>query len=113
MHEISLCQSIRDILEAQARAHDLARITRVRLEIGRFACVERRALDFAWDVVMRGGPAEGADLVVLDLPGRAACLDCGAEVEIDGRFDPCPECGSGRMMQVGGDEMRIRDMEAA
>jgi hydrogenase nickel incorporation protein HypA/HybF len=112
MHEMSLCEGIRDILETQARAHSVARITRVRLEIGRFAGVEKPALEFAWEVVMRGGPAEGADLVMLDLPGRASCFDCGREVEIEHRLDPCPECGGGRLMPTGGDEMRIKDLEA-
>jgi Zn finger protein HypA/HybF involved in hydrogenase expression len=45
------------------------RITRVRVEIGRFAGVEKPALEFAWDVVMRGSKAEGAELIMLDLPG--------------------------------------------
>jgi hydrogenase nickel incorporation protein HypA/HybF len=113
MHEISLCESIREILEAQARAHDVRRISRVRLEIGRFAGVEKRAMQFAWDEVMRGSPAEGAELVMLDVPGRARCLDCGGEADMAVRFEPCPVCGGTRLLQTGGDEMRIKDLEAA
>lgn len=112
MHEMSLCEGMREILEAQARAHGVARITRVRVEIGRFAGVEKRALEFAWEVVMRGSRAEGADLVMIDLPGRATCFDCGHAVEIEERLAPCPDCGGGRLMPTGGDEMRIRDLEA-
>jgi hydrogenase nickel insertion protein HypA len=62
MHEMSLVEGMREILEDQARAHAVDRITRVRVEIGRFAGVEKPALEFAWDVVMRGSPAEGAEL---------------------------------------------------
>ena len=113
MHEVSLCEGIREVVEAQARAHRAARITRVRLEIGRFAGVEKSALVFAFDVVMRGSVAEGAALEMIDLPGRAKCFDCGLEVEIDDRLAPCPNCGGGRLMPVGGDEMRIKDLEAA
>jgi hydrogenase nickel incorporation protein HypA/HybF len=113
MHEMALCEGIRGVIEDQARRHGVARITRVRLEIGRFAGVEKRALAFAFDVVMRGSPAEGADLVMLDLPGRALCYDCGHAVEIEDRLDPCPDCGGGRLVPDGGDEMRIKDMEAA
>jgi hydrogenase nickel incorporation protein HypA/HybF len=74
--------------------------------------VEKPALEFAWDVVMRGSPAEGAELVMLDLPGRAMCFDCGADVEIEHRLDPCPTCGGGKLMPTGGEEMRIKDLEA-
>lgn len=111
MHEMSLAESIRTIILDQARAHGFARVTRLRLEIGRFAGVEKPALAFAFDVVMRGSPAEGARLEMIDLGGRAFCYDCGEEVAIDDRFDPCPLCGGGRLLPSGGDEMRIKDME--
>jgi hydrogenase nickel incorporation protein HypA/HybF len=113
MHEMSLCEGIREIVEDQARRHSADRIARVRLEIGRFAGVEKRALAFAFDVVMRGSVAEGAALEMIDLPGKAHCYDCGGTVEIENRLDPCPDCGGGRLMPVSGDEMRIRDLEIA
>ena len=111
MHEMSLCEGILMTLEEQARVHGFERVNRVRLEIGRFAGVEPEALRFGFDVVMRGSLAEGAALDILDLPGRAACFDCGREVEIDARLADCPECGGGRRSPMGGDEMRIKDLE--
>lgn len=111
MHEMSLAEGIRTIVQDQARQHGFARVTRLRLEIGRFAGVEKPALAFAFDVVMRGSPAEGAALEMIDLPGRALCYDCLQTVEIDDRLAPCPLCGGGRLMPEGGDEMRIKDME--
>ena len=111
MHEMSLAEGIRDIVLDQARAHGFSRVTRLRLEIGRFAGVEKPALEFAFDVVMRGSPAEGAALEMLDLPGQALCFDCGQTVGIEDRLDPCPLCAGTRLLPQGGDEMRIRDME--
>lgn len=111
MHEMSLCEGIRQVIEDQARTHAIKAVKVVRVEIGRFAGVEKPALEFAFDVVMRGSVAEGARLEMLDLPGRAMCYDCVKEVEIAGRLDPCPDCGGGKLMPVGGDEMRIKDLE--
>lgn len=111
MHEMSLCEGIRQVIEDQAVQHTLTRVKRVRVEIGRFAGVEKPALEFAFEVVMRGSIAEGAELIMLDLPGRAMCYDCAQEVEIDDRLAPCPNCGGGRLMPMGGDEMRIKDLE--
>lgn len=113
MHEMSLCEGMRQVIEEQARAHGVSRIARVRVEIGRFAGVEVEALRFAFDVVMRGSVAEGADLVTLALPGRALCYDCMTEVEIAARLAPCPRCGGGKLLPQGGDEMRIKDLEVA
>ena len=113
MHEMSLCEGIRSVLEDQAAAHALTKISRVRVEIGRFAGVEKPALEFAFDVVMRGSVAEGAVLEMIDLPGTAMCFDCAKEVEIEDRLQPCPLCGGGKLMPTGGDEMRVKDLEAA
>ncbi len=90
MHEMSLAEGIRSIVLDQARTHGFARVTCLRLEIGRFAGVEKPALEFAFDVVMRGSPAEGARLELIDLPGKALCYDCAKTVQIDDRLAPCP-----------------------
>lgn len=111
MHEMSLCEGIRRVVDHAAAGADVARVTRVRLEIGRFAGVEKSALSFAWEVVMRGSKAEGATLEMIDLPGQALCYDCMKTVEISDRLDPCPDCGGGKLLPQGGDEMRIKDME--
>ena len=111
MHEMSLCEGIRGVIEDQARQHSFSSVRRIRLEIGRFAGVEKAALSFAFDVVMRGSVAEGARLEMIDLPGRALCYDCAEEVALDDRLDPCPLCGGGKLLPVAGDEMRIKDME--
>ncbi len=111
MHEMSICEGLREVIEDQARAHNVEKVTRVRLEIGRFAAIEPEALHFAFDVVMRNSVAEGAELIVIDLPGRALCYDCMEEKAIEHRLDPCPSCGGGKMMPQGGDEMRIKDLE--
>ena len=113
MHEMSLCEGIREIVEDQARRHAAERISRVRLEIGRFSGVEKEALAFAFEVVMRGSVAEGAVLEMIDLPGKAMCYDCVETVVIENRLDPCPNCGGGKLMPVSGDEMRIKDLEVA
>ncbi|MDX1779688.1 MAG: hydrogenase maturation nickel metallochaperone HypA [Thalassovita sp.] len=111
MHEMSLCEGIREVIEDQARQQPIRAVKVVRLEIGRFSCVEKQALEFAFDVVMRGSVAEGARLIMLDVAGRAMCYDCMKEVEIDDRFAPCSDCGGTTLMPVAGSEMRIKDLE--
>lgn len=111
MHEMSLAEGIRSIILDQATAHGFARVRVLRLEIGRFAGVEKPALEFALDVVLHGSPAEAARIEMIDLPGQALCYDCAQVVALDNRLDPCPVCGGGRLIPQGGDEMRIKDME--
>ncbi|MBB2168010.1 hydrogenase maturation nickel metallochaperone HypA [Gluconacetobacter aggeris] len=111
MHEMSLCESLVDVIEDAARRERFTRVRRIRLEVGRFAGVELSAMRFGFDAVTRGTVAEGAELEILEVPGAAWCFDCSDTVGLDGRLDPCPRCGGGRLQPSGGMEIRIRDME--
>lgn len=111
MHEMALCESVLQAIEASARVEGFTRVRRVRLEVGRLAAVEVDALRFGFDVVTRGSLADGAELVVLDRPGLAWCFDCADTVEIGHRLSPCPRCGGQRLRPSGGTEMTIKDLE--
>ncbi|MFA5121985.1 hydrogenase maturation nickel metallochaperone HypA [Zavarzinia sp.] len=111
MHEMALCESVLAAIEDSAKANDFAKVTKVRLEIGRFAGVEVEALRFGFDVVTRGSLCDGAELIVLPVPGSAWCFDCSETVPLEDRLDPCPVCGGIRLQPTGGTEMRIKDLE--
>lgn len=111
MHEMSLCESILQVVEEAAQREGFARVTRVRLEIGRLSGVEIEAMRFGFDAVTRDSLAEGASLDIIELPGVAWCLPCGREVEVQRRFDACPVCGSYQLQVVSGDQMQIKDLE--
>ncbi len=111
MHEMSLCESIVQIIEDEAQRQGFRRVTRVRLEIGRLSGVEIGAMRFGFDAVSRGTLADGAVLEILEQPGTAWCLPCAREVDVQQRFDACPRCGSYQLQVVDGEQMRIRDLE--
>lgn len=111
MHELALCEGIRQIVEQTARREGATRVVRVNLEIGAFTAVEPDALRFCFDAVMQGTPAEGATLEIDLTPGTAFCLDCAATVPLATRLDPCPRCAGGRLVPDGGTEMRVRAID--
>lgn len=111
MHEMSICESIINVIEQQAVAQSFSKVKRVRLEIGPLAGVELEALRFSFDVVCKGGLAEGAMLEVIELPIEAWCMQCSEKTVVKQRFDACPTCGSYQVQITGGDELRIKDME--
>ena len=76
MHEMSLCENLRTIIEEQAARENFARVRRVKLEVGPLSCVEPDALRFGFDVVMRGSVAEGAELEIATGEAMALCLGC-------------------------------------
>lgn len=111
MHEMSICESIVSVIEQQAVAQSFAKVNRVRLEIGPLAGVELEALNFSFDVVTRGGIAEGAALEVIEMPVTGWCMPCAGPVKVQQRYDACPDCGSYQIQITGGEELRIKDME--
>lgn len=113
MHEVSICEHLLGILDHEARQHGVTRITRLKLEIGRLSCLDPDALRFAFDAMALGTIAEAAKLQIDQPPIRATCKDCGAATELDSRLETCGSCGGTRLDIVGGDEMRLLEMEAA
>jgi hydrogenase nickel incorporation protein HypA/HybF len=113
MHEMSLAESVREIVEDTARANGGGRVTRVRLEIGALAQVELAAMRFAFEVVQRGSMAPAAALEIVEVAGTAWCMQCSAPVRIERRGDACPLCESHQLQVTGGDRMRVLDIELA
>ena len=111
MHEMALCESLIGVIEEQAGVHDYKRVKTVFLEVGMFSCVEPEALRFSFDLVARGTLAEGAALEIIETRPEAWCLACSQTVQIEKRFDPCPDCGSYQLQFSGGDDLRIKELE--
>ena len=111
MHELSLCESILNSLQESAREHKFERVKRVVLEIGKLSTVEIEAMRFAFDAVKRSTLAEDAQLEIVELPGRARCLTCNIETQVEQRFDPCPKCGEFDLQLIQGDELKIKELE--
>lgn len=111
MHEMAISESIVQIIEEQAEAQNFSGVKTVWLEIGRFAGIELEALRFTFEIVSRNSVAEGSCLEIIEIPGTAWCMECGKNVDIQQRFDPCPECGGFQLQVSGGDGMRIKELE--
>lgn len=111
MHEISLCENIRTLLEEAAVAQKFERVTGVWLDVGTLSCVEPEALRFGFDAVMRGSVAEGAALQIDMVQSRMYCLTCQTMVPVEQRFDACPQCGATDLRPGGEDTLRIRKVE--
>ena len=111
MHEMSLAESVREIVDETARANGARRVAAVRLEIGALSQVEVEAMRFAFDVVKRGSIADAARLDIVETDGTAWCMRCSRTVVIARRGDGCPRCESYQLQVTGGDRMRVLDIE--
>ena len=108
MHELSLATAVVDACAERAEG---ARVLRVRVEIGQLAAVLPDALRFCFEICAEGTAVEGAELEILETPGRAVCELCDSMVALSSPFGRC-QCG-GILRIVAGDELRVKDMEIA
>ncbi len=84
---------------------------RICLEIGPFAGVTIDALRFGFGVVMRGSLAESAILEAIKTLGQAWCIACSGTFPIGACLGACPVCGLHPLQVVGGEELRIKELE--
>ena len=113
MHEMSLCENIREVLEQQALQQNFTTVKTVWLEIGKLSSVEPAAMRFGFDVVMKGSLAESAKLEIIEVDGQAWCFQCQQNVKIQNRYDGCPLCGAYQLQVNNGEQMRIKELEVA
>lgn len=111
MHELSLCEQLKDIIEVEAQSQAFRRVICVQVEIGPLSCVEPEAMQFGFESVMRGTIADGAKLEIQRGAILGYCLSCNDHVELQARFDNCPVCGAAEVHASGGDTLRINQLE--
>jgi len=109
MHELSLLENVREILESHAQTQKFTKVSRVTLEIGKLSCVEPDALRFGFDVVMKDSLAEGAELIITEFNGIGHCQQCEQNTVMEALYDPCDQCGR-PLTVVQGMEMKIKDL---
>lgn len=111
MHEMSLMESVLQIIEDAAKRQGFTRVRRVWLEIGQLSCVEPEALRFSFDAVMRDSIAHHAQLEIVEVTGQGRCEQCGSKVAVARRDEICPNCGSGVIAVTEGEQMRVKELE--
>ena len=112
MHELSLVQSLLDIIEEYRDGGTFQKVNTLRLSFGRLGGIEPSALRFAFEVAARGTVAEGAALEFDIHPIVLSCLNCGEDSSVNVFSANCPRCGGGDVLVTGGkEELRFLEMD--
>lgn len=107
VHELGLTLQI--VEACSHRAGDRS-VRRVVLEIGKLSAVLPDAVRFSFELCTPETPLAGADLEIVEIPGRARCCRCELEMELEHPYGTC-ECGGTDLAWLSGHELRIREME--
>jgi hydrogenase nickel incorporation protein HypA/HybF len=108
MHELSIADAVVTIVNRHAAGRP---VTRVELKVGHLRQVVPSALEFAFELVAQGTPAEGAELVMEEVPASVRCRACAAESTVDAFPLACAACGSLDVEVSGGEELLVDALE--
>ena len=111
MHELSVCLSLLEQVQAIAAQHRAIAVERILLRIGPLSGVEAALLANAYPLAAAGTIAEHAVLEIEAMPVRVRCDDCGADTQAAPNRLLCEDCGSWRTRLVSGDEMLLANLE--
>jgi hydrogenase nickel incorporation protein HypA/HybF len=107
MHELGITQEVLALVTARSNG---AKVTRVVLEIGKLSAVLPDAVRFCFELCSEGTVAEGAQLDIIETPGRARCRSCGTEFALAQPFGQCA-CGCTDLDWLAGTELKVKEME--
>jgi len=110
LHEVSLLENVREILQDHAREQHFTQVKKITLEIGCLSGVEPEALRFGFSAVMKGSLAEEAELILTQLEGQGRCAACQSLVKMQYHYDSCTLCEHPFVTVLQGNEMRIKDL---
>lgn len=111
MHELSITQSMLEVVLEHAQKASAKSVVRIDLRIGRMSGIVDESIQFYFDFISRNTLAEGARLVFHHIPVRFCCRSCGTEFEPGERDWLCPECGATGGRIVAGREMSVGSIE--
>jgi len=112
MHELSLVQSLLDIIEEYRDGGKFRKVNVIRLSFGRLGGIEPASLRFAFEVASRSTAAEGAVLEFDILPIILSCLACDRDSALESFAARCPLCGGDEVLVTGGkEELRFLEMD--
>lgn len=113
LHELSIAQSIVEIVEQNLPANGSPRVRSIRLKVGELAGVVVDSLEFCFAAITSGTRLDGATLDVDRIPLMVVCRTCHQTFHVEQFVFLCPTCGRGDVEVVSGRELQVSEIELA
>ena len=111
MHEMSIAQSIIDIVNDTLKENEKELLREIVVDIGELVAVVPDSLQFCYETIVNGTIYEKAELTINIIPLKINCNSCKVESKIEKYSFICPECDSTNINVISGEELNIRYLE--
>lgn len=110
MHEMSLAQSIIDIIEEYMQDEE-GKLLEVAVEVGELVAVVPDSLSFCYQALVEDTRYHGSKISVTVLPLTANCKACATSFHVEQFNFICPRCQNTDLSVTSGQELRISHLE--
>jgi hydrogenase nickel incorporation protein HypA/HybF len=111
MHEMSIAQSLIDIINEEMIKHNVSVLKSVRVHIGQLSAIVPKSLSFCFEIMTSGTELEDARLIMDIIPLKAICRECQQAFEVQNYSFECPHCSSVDIDTIAGQDLSIVEME--
>nr|MBC7246074.1 hydrogenase maturation nickel metallochaperone HypA [Chloroflexota bacterium] len=111
MHELSITQSVLNIVIDHAQRACARRVIAINLVIGELTGFVDDSIQFYFDMLSPGTIAAGATLHIRRILARLRCRACGEEFMLKGSNWLCPKCLTSGGEILAGREFLIESIE--
>src|SRR4051794_6244337 len=108
MHELAIAESILAIVERHAAGR---KVVEVEVSVGHLRQVVPSALEFAFELAGHGTVAEGATLLLEQVPAGGRCRGCDECTTFAAFPFVCPACGGWDIELTQGQELQVEALE--
>jgi len=111
MHELAVTESLLEITLRHAQNANALRVDNLYLVIGQLSSIIDDSVQFYWDIVAKDTIAEGARLNFRRIATQMECRDCQQVFTPDDSQFDCPNCGSGQVRILAGEEFYLEAID--
>lgn len=104
-------QSVINLVEEEAKAYGLVKVTKIKLVVGKMTMALPEALEMAFSALSRGTVAQGAKLEIEQREVRLRCPNCELEFAPELPYFTCPRCGHVTSQFIQGRELYLEYLE--
>jgi hydrogenase nickel incorporation protein HypA/HybF len=107
MHELSIAQSIVEIVGQYVPPDEQGRVRTVTVRVGAMAGVVPDSLEFCFNAIVHHTPLADAVMALEFVPFVVACNSCNQTGEAEPGIAICPRCGSADTEVRSGTELQV------
>ena len=111
MHELSVTESVLDIVVRHATKAQAKRVVRIHLVIGELSSIVDDSVQFYFDFLAKETVARDAELAFQRLPVSLSCGACQHEWHPETADWSCPACGQAQARVIRGREFYVDSIE--